>query len=39
VTWSEFSHSQAAVARDFFTVDTAALRRYCVLFFIKVNTR
>ena len=39
VTWSEFLHSQAAVACDFFTVDTAALRRYYVLFFIKVNTR
>jgi transposase InsO family protein len=39
VTWSEFLHSQAAVACDFFTVDTALLRRYYVLFFIKVNTR
>jgi hypothetical protein len=26
VTWSEFLHSQAAVACDFFTVDTALLR-------------
>ena len=28
VTWTEFLHSQAAVACDFFTVDTALLRRY-----------
>ena len=34
VTWTEFLHSQAAVACDFFTVDTATLRRYYVLFFI-----
>ena len=39
VTWTEFLHSQAAVACDFFTVDTAFLRRYYVLFFIKVQTR
>jgi len=39
VTWSEFLHSQAAVACDFFTVDTAFLRRYYVLVFIKVQTR
>jgi transposase InsO family protein len=39
VTWSEFLSSQAAVACDFFTVDTALLRRYYVLFFIKVETR
>ena len=39
VTWSEFLHSQAAVACDFFTVDTAFLRRYFVLFFIEVSTR
>ncbi|MCP3934848.1 MAG: transposase [Actinomycetia bacterium] len=39
VTWTEFLHSQAAVACDFFTVDTATLRRYYVLFFIKVTTR
>jgi transposase InsO family protein len=39
VTWTEFLHSQAAVACDFFTVDTAFLRRYYVLFFIRVNTR
>lgn len=39
VTWSEFLHSQAAVACDLFTVDTAALRRYYVLFFIKIDTR
>jgi transposase InsO family protein len=32
-------HSQAAVACDFSTVDTALLRRYYVLFFIKVQTR
>ena len=39
VTWTEFLHSQAAVACDFFAVATALLRRYCVLFFIKVDTR
>ena len=39
VTWSEFLHSQAAVACDFFTVDTACLRRYYVLFFINIQTR
>ncbi len=39
VTWSQFLHSQAAVACDFFTVDTALLRRYYVLFFIHVPTR
>ena len=39
VTWSQFLHSQAAVACDFFTVDTALLRRYYVLFFIDIATR
>ena len=39
VTWTEFLRSQAAVACDFFTVDTAALRRYYVLFFIHIETR
>jgi transposase InsO family protein len=39
VTWSQFLHSQAAMACDFFTVDTALLRRYYVLFFIHIPTR
>ncbi len=39
VTWTESLGSQAAVACDFFTVDTAFLRRYYVLFFIEVETR
>jgi transposase InsO family protein len=39
VTWSQFLHSQAAVACDFFTVDTALLRRYYVLFFIDIPSR
>ena len=39
VTWTEFLHSQAAVACDFFTVDTVFLRRYYVLFFIHIETR
>ena len=38
-TWTEFLRSQAAVACDFFTVDTATLRHYYVLFFIHVETR
>ena len=32
-------HSQAAVACDFFTVDTAMLNRFYVLFFIHIPTR
>ena len=39
VTWSQFLHSQAAVACDFATIDTALLRRYYLLFFIDVTTR
>ncbi len=39
MTWTAFLQSQAAVACDFFTVDTAFLHRHYVLFFIKVNTR
>ena len=39
VTCTEFLRSQAAVACDFFTVDTAFLRRYYVLFLIHVRTR
>ena len=39
ITWSQFLHSQAAVACDFFTVDTAMLRRYYVLFFIHIPAR
>ena len=39
VTWIDFLRSQAAVACDFFTVDTATLRRYYVLFFIHIETR
>jgi transposase InsO family protein len=39
VTWSQFLHSQAAVACDFFTVDTARLKRFYVLFFVHIPTR
>lgn len=40
-SWSEFIRSQAKaiVATDFFTVDTALLRRFYVLFFIEIDTR
>jgi putative transposase len=39
VTWTQFLRSQAAVACDFATVDTAFLRRYYLLFFIDVTNR
>ena len=39
VTWSQFLRSQAAVACDFVTVDTALLRRYYLLFFIDITNR
>jgi len=39
VTWTQFLRSQAAVACDFATVDTALLRRYYLLFFIDVTSR
>ena len=39
VTWSEFLHSQAAVACDFVTIDTATVRRYYLLVFIDIRTR
>ena len=39
VTWSQFLKSQAAVATDFATIDTAMLRRYYLLFFINIQTR
>jgi hypothetical protein len=39
VTWTEFLRSHAAVACDLFTVDTATLPRYYVLFFIHIETR
>lgn len=40
-TWSEFITSQAhaMLATDFFCVDTVALRRFYVLFFIEIDTR
>jgi putative transposase len=40
-TWGEFLHRQAAsiVACDFFTVETAFLRRHYVLFFIEIESR
>ena len=39
VTWTQFLRSQAAVACDFATVDTALMRRYSLLFFIDITTR
>ena len=39
VTWSQFLYSQTAVACDFFTVDTALLRRFYVLFLIHIPSR
>lgn len=39
ITWSEFLRSQAAVACDFATIDTALLRRYYLLFFIDIPTQ
>jgi transposase InsO family protein len=38
-TWSQLLRSQAAVACDFATIDTALLRRFYLLFFIDVTTR
>ncbi len=39
MTWTQFLRSQAAVACDFATIDTAFLRRYYLLFFIDVTSR
>jgi len=38
-TWSQLLRSQAAVAYDFATIDTAPLRHFSLLFFIDVTTR
>jgi transposase InsO family protein len=40
-SWATFLRSQAAgiVACDFFTIDTVALRRYYLLFFIELDCR
>jgi len=41
ISWREFIRGQAQsmIACDFFTVDTIALRRIYVLFFIELSTR
>ena len=39
MTWTQFLRSQAAVACDFATIDTAFLRRYYLLFFIDITSR
>jgi hypothetical protein len=40
-SWSAFIRSQAraAIATDFFTVDTVLLRRFYVMFFIDIHSR
>ena len=40
-SWREFllAHARSVVACDFFTVETALLRRYYVLFFIELSSR
>jgi len=39
MTWTQVLRSQAAVACDFATIDTALLRRYYLLFFIDITNR
>ena len=39
ITWAQLLRSQAAIACDFATVDTARLRRFYLLFFIDISTR
>ena len=41
MSWGAFlrSHAQSILACDFFTVETARLRRLYVLFFIELHTR
>ncbi len=39
VSWTQFLRSQAAVACDFITVDTALVRRCYLLFFIDITNR
>ena len=39
VNWSQFFKSQAAVATDFATIDTALLRHYYLLFSTDIQTR
>jgi putative transposase len=39
VTWTQFLRSQAVIACDFASVDTALMRRYYLLFFIDITTR
>ena len=38
-TWTQFLRSQAAVACDFATIDSAFLRRFYLLFFIDIRSR
>ena len=39
LTWTQFLRSQAAIACDFVTIDTALSRRYYLLFFIDITNR
>jgi hypothetical protein len=39
LNWRQFSQAASMLACDFFTVDTVAMRRLYVLFFIELRSR